>query len=140
MYNKKKITVKEVLIKKNNIPVLREQSLLKEALEKMSSNKYGICFCINKKGKLLGILTDGDIRRKILNIQKPFSALLNDDLIRHINKKPSIVRGETTLINALKLMKKLIWDLPVIDKNNKLIGMLHLQSIVNLLIKKNIQI
>ena len=37
-------------------------------------------------------------------------------------------------------MKKLIWDLPVIDKNNKLIGMLHLQSIVNLLIKKNIQI
>ena len=106
MYNKKKITVKEVLIKKNNIPVLREQSLLKEALEKMSSNKYGICFCINKKGKLLGILTDGDIRRKILNIQKPFSALLNDDLIRHINKKPSIVRGETTLINALKLMKK----------------------------------
>ena len=141
MYNKKKITVKEVLIKKNNIPVLREQSLLKEALEKMSSNKYGICFCINKKGKLLGILTDGDIRRKILNIQKPFSALLNDDLIRHINKKPSIVRGETTLINALKLMKKkLIWDLPVIDKNNKLIGMLHLQSIVNLFIKKNIQI
>ena len=103
----------------------------------MSSNKYGICFCINKKGKLLGILTDGDIRRKILNIQKPFSALLNDDLIRHINKKPSIVRGETTLINALKLMKKkLIWDLPVIDKNNKLIGMLHLQSIVNLLIKR----
>ena len=35
-----------------------------------------------------GILTDGDIRRKILNVQKPFSALLGDDLILHINKKP----------------------------------------------------
>jgi len=86
-------------------------------------------------------LTDGDIRRKILNVQKPFSALLNDDLILHINKKPSKIRGEYSVLSVLKLMKKkLIWDLPVVDKNNKLIGMLHLQSIVNLLIKKNIQI
>jgi len=141
MYNKKKILVKEIIIKNNKIPVLREQSLLKEALEKMSSNKFGICFCVNKKGKLIGILTDGDIRRKILNVQKPFSALLNDDLILHINKKPSKIRGEYSVLSVLKLMKKkLIWDLPVVDKNNKLIGMLHLQSIVNLLIKKNIQI
>ena len=49
MYNKKKILVKEIIIKNSKIPVLREQSLLKEALEKMSSNKFGICFCVNKK-------------------------------------------------------------------------------------------
>ena len=141
MYSKRKLLVKEIIIKKSHIPVLREQSLLKEALEKMSDYKYGICFCVNKKGNLIGIITDGDIRRKILNIQKPFSALLNDDLILHINKKPSKVRGENNLLSALKLMKKkLIWDLPVVDKNNKLIGMLHLHSIVNLLVKNKTQI
>ena len=36
MYNKKKILVKEIIIKNSKIPVLREQSLLKEALEKIS--------------------------------------------------------------------------------------------------------
>ncbi|MDB3983192.1 CBS domain-containing protein [Candidatus Pelagibacter sp.] len=133
----KKIFVKDLIIKKTNIPVMRENSLLKEALESMSKYKYGVCFCINKKGKLLGILTDGDIRRKILNVQKPFSALLSDDLVQHINKKPSKVLSQNSLSTALKLMKKkLIWDLPVVDKNNLLIGMLHLHPIVKLLIKK----
>ena len=102
----KKIFVKDLIIKKTNIPVMRENSLLKEALESMSKYKYGVCFCINKKGKLLGILTDGDIRRKILNVQKPFSALLSDDLVQHINKKPSKVLSQNSLSTALKLMKK----------------------------------
>ena len=78
-----------------------------DALESMSKYKYGVCFCVNKKsGKLLGILTDGDVRRKILNVQKPFSALLNDDLILHINKKPSKVLMNSSLSTAVRLMKK----------------------------------
>ena len=137
MYNKKKILIKEIIIKNKKIPILREQSLLKEALEKMSSNKFGICFCVNKKGKLIGILTDGDIRRKILNVQKPFSALLSDDLVVHINKKPSKIEIKSSLTSALNLMKKkLIWDLPVVTKKNVLVGMLHLHPIVKFLVKQ----
>ena len=133
----KKMFVKDLIIKKTNIPIMRENSLLKEALEAMSKYKYGVCFCINRKGKLLGILTDGDVRRKILNVQKPFSALLSDDLIKHINKKPSKILSHNSLSTALRLMKKkLIWDLPVVDKNNLLIGMIHLHPIVKELIKK----
>ena len=80
----------------------------------------------------MGVITDGDIRRKILNIQKPFSALLNDDLILHINKKPKKVKLRSTLSNALGIMRRnLIWDLPVVDKNNILQGMLHLHPVVN---------
>tara|TARA_A100001011_G_scaffold325702_1_gene348835 strand:- start:19 stop:444 length:426 start_codon:yes stop_codon:yes gene_type:complete len=138
---KKKILVKDLIIKKSHIPVLNEKSFLKEAIEKMSLYKYGVCFCVNKNGNLAGILTDGDIRRKILKIQKPFSALLSDDLIMHINKKPIKVLGEKSLSSSLKLMKnKLIWDLPVVDKKNKLIGMLHLHSIIDLLVKNRNQI
>ena len=137
MSNSKKILIKNLIIKKKDIPVLREQNLLKEALEAMSKFKYGICFCINSKGKLIGVLTDGDIRRKILNVQKPFSALLNDDLAMHINKKHLKISGDKSLLSGLKLMKtKLIWDLPVVDKKNLLIGMLHLHPVVDVLIKK----
>tara|TARA_Y100001970_G_scaffold293656_1_gene442020 strand:+ start:15448 stop:15861 length:414 start_codon:yes stop_codon:yes gene_type:complete len=137
MLNKKNILVKEVQIPLSKMPILKENSLLKEALEQMSKKKYGICFCVKNNGKLLGILTDGDIRRNLLDIQKPFSALLNDDIIRHINKKPLKVKPEQKLYSAIKLMeKKLIWDLPVVDKKNKLIGMLHLHPIVKILQKK----
>ena len=136
---KKKNSLKDLIIDKSKIPIIDEKGVLKEALEAMSKYKYGVCFCVNKRnGKLLGILTDGDVRRKILNIQKPFSALLNDDLIRHINKKPSKVLINTTISQALKLMKKKqIWDLPVVNKEKVLIGMLHLHPIVKLYLKKN---
>ena len=137
MSNKEKISIQKVLIKKKKIPVLRETSLLKEALECMSKYKYGVCFCVNEKGKLLGILTDGDVRRKILDVQKPFSALLMDDLILHINKKPFSIDVNKNINNALKIMKyNQIWDLPVVDSKKNLIGMLHLHPIIKFLIKK----
>ena len=56
MLSKKKLLVKDLIIKKQNIPVLREMDLLKDALDAMSKFKYGICFCVDSKGKLLGIL------------------------------------------------------------------------------------
>jgi arabinose-5-phosphate isomerase len=136
MLPKKKINIKELIIKKKNIPVLKPTNLLKEALEEMSKFKFGVCFCVKENNELAGILTDGDIRRKILNVQKPFSALLNDDLDLHINKKSIKVKINSSLPVALNLMKKkLIWDLPVVDQNNKLIGMLHLHPVVKYLFK-----
>ena len=137
MLLKKKINIKELIIKKKNIPVLKPTNLLKEALEEMSKFKFGVCFCVKENNELVGILTDGDIRRKILNVQKPFSALLNDDLDLHINKKSIKVKINSSLSVALNLMKKkLIWDLPVVDQKNKLIGMLHLHPVVEYLFKK----
>ncbi len=136
---KKKISLKDLIIDKSKIPIINEKGLLKDALEAMSKYKYGICFCVKESnGKLLGILTDGDVRRKILSVQKPFSALLNDDLVVHINKKPSKILISSGLSSAVSLMKKkLIWDVPVIKKNNVLVGMLHLHPIVKFLLKKN---
>lgn len=135
MLNKKNI--KDLIIPKSKIPVLFEKNVLKDALDKMSKFKFGICFCVDKKGKLMGVMTDGDIRRKILNVQKPFSALLNDDFNLHINKKPKKILNTSSLISGLKVMKKnLIWDLPVVDKQNKLQGMLHLHPVVKYLLKK----
>lgn len=134
----KKHLLKDLVIDKSKIPIVDEKGLLKDALETMSKYKFGVCFCVKKQnGKLLGILTDGDIRRKILNVQKPFSALLSDDLVVHINKKPSKIEIKSSLTSALNLMKKkLIWDLPVVTKKNVLVGMLHLHPIVKFLVKQ----
>ena len=61
--------------------------------------------------------------------KNPF-LLLGDDLILHINKKPKKVLNNSNLDKAWNIMKNSIWDLPVVDKNNKLKGMLHLHPVV----------
>ena len=133
----KQIKIIDVILPFKNIPVLYEDSFLKEALELMCKFKIGVCFCIKKDKTLIGILTDGDIRRKILSVQKPMAALLNDDLYLHINKNPKKIRYNENIKKVTKLMEKnLIWDLPVVDNKNKLLGIIHLHSIVKLLIKK----
>jgi CBS domain-containing protein len=133
----KKIKLEKFITPSDTVPILDENSLIKDALEVMSKLQIGVCFCVNKKKKLVGILTDGDIRRKILNIQKPFSALLNDDLIIHVNKKPKKILFNKSLYSALDIMKKnRIWDLPVVDKYNRISGMIHLHTIVKFLSSK----
>ncbi len=137
MSNKKNYPIKNFIVPNSKIPILGENDILKDALESMMKLKFGVCFCVKKNGKLVGILTDGDIRRKILNIQKPFSALLGDDLITHINTKPKKILLESNINKALNIMKKnLIWDLPVVNKKNVLQGMLHLHPIVKFFINK----
>ena len=122
---------------KKNIHFLFEDMSIKYAINKLSLLKERYCIVIDRKHFFRGTITDGDVRRKILNVQKPFSALLGDDLALHINKKPKKVHINSNLDKAFKIMKKnSIWDLPVIDKNNKLQGMLHLHPVVKFFLNK----
>lgn len=133
----KKLKLKESIMKIDKIPIVNEKTILKEALEEMNKYEIGISCVVNKQGKLIGIITDGDIRRKILKIQKPFSALLNDDVIRHMTKNPKVVKINLGLLKSLKIMqKRKIWDLPVLDNKKKLLGLLHFNSVIKTLISK----
>ena len=110
---------------------------LNDAMKILDQTGQKCLLVTNDTGTLLGTLTDGDIRRKILNIQKPFSALLGDDLVMHINKKPKKIFLDNNINQALDIMKNnLIWDLPVVNKNNILQGMLHLHPVVKFFINK----
>ena len=66
--------IKKYIISIDNIPHINDDALFKEALDEMIKNKLGIICILNKNYILKGILTDGDIRRKLLKIQKPLSA------------------------------------------------------------------
>jgi len=123
--------VEEVMIPLDKFPVLPESILFKEALEAMSRFNLGIACITNAEGKLLGLVTDGDVRRKLLKIQKPFSALFVDDALDHCIKSPITIASSTKLIDAVDLMeKKHVWDLPVIDASGQLLGLLHLHPAV----------
>ena len=105
------------IIKINKIPYVLDNVLFKEAIDSMNEHKLGIVCVVDKNNTLKGVFTDGDIRRKIIKIQKPFSALFVDDVLTHTNMKPITIYENKKIIDALKVMNKnKIWDLPVISK------------------------
>ena len=103
----KELLVGEVMIKLNNFPIVHEKE----------------------------VLTDGDIRRLILKVQKPISATFVDDAFSYATKNFAYVYEETPLEKALLKMEKLrIWDLPVINIQRELKGLLHLHPALKLVL------
>jgi len=123
--------VGQIMLKPDAFPVLTARTLLKEALESMGRSNLGIACITGVEGQLLGILTDGDLRRKLLKVQKPFSAFFVDDALIHSIRTPATIQPSDTLIKGIELMeKKQIWDLPVVDSSGKLVGLLHLHPAI----------
>ena len=133
--NNKKMHVSDVMLGVDRVPVVKEKTILKEALEEMGRTRLGIVCVVNDNNQLLGILTDGDIRRKLLKVQKPFSAFFVDDALDHSIRSPVVVSPGDMLRHAIELMEqKQIWDLPVIE-NDTLVGLLHLHPAVQALLE-----
>lgn len=134
--NSNMIKVSEVMLPMDRIPFIQENVILKEALEEMGRSRLGIVCIVNTERKLLGILTDGDIRRKLLKVQKPFSAFFIDDALDHAIREPLTIGPDDTLVHAVELMEqKQIWDLPVVIQNGTLVGLLHLHRAVQALLE-----
>jgi CBS domain-containing protein len=131
----KNLLVKDVMLSLDEFPVISERVILKEALEAMGMTRLGIVCITDQSGILVGILTDGDIRRKLLSVQKPFSAFFVDDAIDHSIRNAKTTTPDSTLISAVEKMgESQVWDLPVADENGRLSGLLHLHPAIKALL------
>jgi len=125
-----KLLVGSVMLSLDRVPVVKEAMLFKQALEEMDRKYMGICCIVDDKNNLLGVITDGDVRRRLLKIQKPLSALFVDDAIEHAVRTPISVGSKDTLESAVELMgQRKVWDLPVVD-GRLLLGLLHLHPAI----------
>ena len=126
------LTAQDVLLPPDKIPVLAPSTLLKQALEEMNKFRLGVVCVIDDDNRLIGIFTDGDIRRLLLKSQKPFAALFVDGIIVHASPNPTNVSAEMSLQDAIMVMEdKEVWDLPVVDSDSGvLLGLLHLHPAI----------
>ena len=135
---KSKYLIKDLMKHPNEIACVSKDALLIDAIESMGKSGIGIvCILNNDNSKLEGIITDGDLRRMLLKIQKPISAFFNEDAILHANINPSTIMITSNTIEAIKIMeKKLIWDLPVVNENNIFVGLFHLHPALKALLNE----
>ena len=79
------------------------------------------------KGKLLGIFTDGDLRRHL----KSGSAFLNDQVKTVMTKTPTTIVQDHLAAEALRLLEeKRIDEVPVVDAHGKSVGLLDVQDLL----------
>ena len=67
--------------------IVRADWSLKEALQVIDNNAQGICFVVNDSGKLVGVITDGDIRRALLKFGAETHGKLASDVMSAAPKK-----------------------------------------------------
>jgi arabinose-5-phosphate isomerase len=121
------LKVEDIMRRRRFNPVVREDTLIKDVLIKITSFHAGAASVVDKKGKLTGIFTDGDLRR---NLER-YPDLLKKEVKAVMTKNPKVVRDDDLASEAMKILeRKKIDEVPVVDKNNKPVGMLDIQDLI----------
>ena len=122
---KKLITKVKDLIDSKSIPAIQISSKFRDAINEISSKMLGATAVLDKN-KIVGIITDGDVRRILEKHKDPLDLNLN----KLIKKTPIVVDHNMLATDAIRLMNKnKITNLIVVKKNSYL-GMLHIHAIL----------
>ncbi len=117
--------VKDIMRTGKEIPIVSPQTPLKEVILEMSSKKLGSTLVMDKN-RLIGIITDGDLRRameKNVNFETKAEEIMT--------KNPKTIEEDTFAEKAIEKMEKYkITVLPVVDEKGNLKGILHLHDIL----------
>ncbi len=119
------LSVEDIMHTGDEIPKVYETDKLASGLIEMSEKALGMTVIINEKDDLVGIFTDGDLRRTLeskVDIQ-------NTNMKEVMKKNPYIIKKETLAYNAVaKIQEKKITSLIVVD-GKKIIGALNIHDL-----------
>ncbi|MCD7975048.1 MAG: KpsF/GutQ family sugar-phosphate isomerase [Phascolarctobacterium sp.] len=124
------LTVGDIMHMGDENPVVKGETTVQEALFVITDKGLGAVSVVDDTGKMIGVLTDGDIRRGLSKgvdfLKRPVTELMTT--------KPKTITQDKLAAAALHIMEsnhpKLITVLPVIDEEKKVIGLLHMTDLV----------
>ena len=107
---------------KENLPIVTPDTKVFDAIITASNGKLGLAIVIDEKGVLIGIITDGDVRRAVQKYQNKMFNLTVKDIM---TPNPKTVRPETTLNEVDRILRKYnIHALVVTDKDGAVVGVI----------------
>ena len=121
------------LMRTEELPIIHEDTLLKDAMITMSEGKLGNVLIINKNNKLVGLLSDGDLRRALLS--EDFS--INNEALQYACKDPKTLNNATMLASeALGVVEEhKIQMLVIVNEDDQIQGVLHIHDLIEAGIK-----
>ncbi len=109
------------------IPMVAQQATLREVILEITSKRYGATCVVDEDGVLLGIITDGDLRRLFSTPDE----IRNFSATEMMTADPKTVTRGTLAVNALEVMEDFnIMQIIVVDDTRRPVGMVHLHDLL----------
>ena len=119
-------TVDDLMAKGDELPLVSKENSLSETLIEISLKGLGVALVVDKKN-LIGIFTDGDLRRTLNNEKNP----LEKKISNFMNIKTKTISAHNLAIDALAIMQSnKIYSLAVLDKNDALVGIIRMHDLI----------
>lgn len=119
--------VRDLMITGDKMPVVSDDDIFTDVINTISEYKLGMAMIVDVDKKLVGVLTDGDIRRTVIKYND-ISKLKIKDVMTH---NPKRITSDAYAASALNLMEKFsITALAVVDENNIPVGVIHVHDLL----------
>jgi len=119
-------TVEDLMSKNKDLPVVSRSMTLSDTLIEISSKGLGVALVVEKK-RLVGIFTDGDLRRTLNQVKDP----LNKKIENYMTKRTKTILKNKLAIEALDIMQKnKIYSIAVVDSKKVPVGIIRMHDLV----------
>ena len=121
------LKVSDIMRKGSDNPVVRDNEKIKSVLLAITKARAGSASVIDGRGRLIGIFTDGDLRR---HLEKNLN--LVDKKVKDVmTKNPTVIKKDKLAAEAFDILRsKKIDEIPVIDDNYRPIGLVDVQDLL----------
>ncbi len=125
------LKVEDIMKKGDEVPIVNINEWMKNVIYTISSKRLG-CAIVTDKGKIKGIITDGDLRR-MLEKNTSIEKIKAKDVM---SKNPKVISGNTLAVNALEIMESNKITQLIVSNNKKNVdGIIHMHTLVELGLK-----
>lgn len=121
------LKVSDIMRRGGNNPIVSESTPVKKVLVAITKGRAGSASVVDKKGRLVGIFTDGDLRRHF----ETEPDLINKKVSSVMTRNPAAIKAGRLAAEAFDILRsKKIDELPVIDDRHRPIGLLDVQDLL----------
>jgi arabinose-5-phosphate isomerase len=118
--------VENLMHKGDELPAVRTDALMRDVIYEMSRKGLGVTSVLNESGRLVGVISDGDLRRQLEKDERILAKTAGDCM----TKNPVTIERHELATRALALMEqRKITSLLVPDENGGVAGIIHLHDL-----------
>lgn len=121
------LRVEDLMFRGEQLPLVRQETLVKDALFEITSKRLGVTGVVDAEGRLVGIITDGDLRRGL----ERKGQILELKAKNLMTRNPKTIPADTMAAEAMAVMERFsITSLFVLDHGKQPLGVVHIHDLV----------